>query len=314
MSVNQRAAATLVGVLLVLLLVYPLPELAQEHDAAALARATGLISHPGGLPLACAPGGAFTLDRVARLYATYRKDLAVVRARARAFCDLPTPPGWQHNHRCQYSAVEMELLYLFIRDEKPARVLELCSAVGYTTTWVLSALVDNGGPGELWGLDVYDTAEAVSTLPPALLARWHFTKAFANDETVAPLLHNITFDRIIMDADHTPAFAEWYTKSVLSKAVAAGRPGGSLAISVHDIYDGDQSGHPLSGEGDVVVKWVAAEPAVRAAHCLLLNPIHNPRGVEAVAAVRKAALGGTAAAAAWGKANPECSLFLSVPT
>ena len=202
--------------------------------------------------------------------------------------------------------------YLYIRAERPSKVLELCSAVGYTTLWVLSALQDNGH-GELWGFDVYDTAVAVASLPPALLARWHFTAGNVNDDVMRPVLEEHSFDRIIMDADHSDGFTRWYTYSVLERhagQLAARHPGAPLAITIHDIWNTDERGHPYTEEGAVVVEWLPTLPAASKT-CMLMSPVHNDGMRAAVAGVRHAALG-PEGDVTFGKSNPECTLFFTI--
>jgi predicted O-methyltransferase YrrM len=274
-------------------------------------------STPPGFAVACEGGSPYTLAEIRALYARFAADLVRVRERAERFCAAPKPPGWPHYHRCQYSAAEMELLYLFVRAERPHRVLELCSAVGYTTLWVLSALADNGY-GELWSFDNFDTRIAMVELSESILERWHFERAEVGDGTIVPLLNELTFDRIIMDADHSDKFSRWYTASVLSRhlqQVAERRPGASLAISIHDIFDTEEATHPLSSEGRVALEWLSKNVSVSQASqktCMLMSPVHNEVLRSTIAAVRRNTFGAEAAEHVWGKQNPECSLFLTV--
>ena len=271
-------------------------------------------STPPGLAVGCNGGSPYTLAEIRTLYARFGSDLVRAREAAERFCAIPKPEGWPHYHRCQYSTSEMELLYLLVRAERPLRVLELCSAVGYTSMWVLIALADNG-LGELWSFDVFDTRAAMSSLSELLLGRWHFEKGLVDDAVIFPLFDKLTFDRIIMDADHSEKFTRWYTASVLSRHLrqfSERRPGIPLAISIHDIFDTDDGSHPLSSEGRVALEWLSSNVSAAQKTCMLMSPVHNEPLRSAVAAVRRDTLGVGAAAQTWGRQNPECSLFLSV--
>ena len=272
-------------------------------------------STPPGLSVGCNGGSPYTQAEVRMLYSRFSLDLSRTREQAERFCAVPKPAGWEHFHRCQYAVVEMELLYLYIRAERPRHVLELCSAVGYTTMWVLAALGDNGF-GELWSFDAMDTrlAIAMTDLPETLLQRWHFSRGHVDDKVIIPLLEQHTFDRIVMDADHRTEFARWYTTSILSRHIsqlAQRRRGSSLSISVHDVFDTDMPLHPLSGEGKTVLEWLSKDVSVASKTCMLLSEVHNEALHRAVAEVRRDALGEEGAARTWGRV-PECSLFLNI--
>ena len=269
---------------------------------------------PPRLDLSC-DGSPYSVNEIHALYLRFSAGLARTRALAERFCEVPKPAEFPHLHRCQYDLAEMELLYLFIRAERPHRVLELCSAVGYTSLWVLSAMDDNG-QGELFSFDVYDSQMAMmmTNVPLQLFDRWHFSQGFVDDKAIIPLFEQNTFDRVIMDADHSSEFARWYTASVLSRhleQVAGRRPGTALPISVHDIFFVSDPSHPLTGEGEVVLEWLARNVSSAHKSCMIMSAVHNPLLHEAVASVRRDALGASDAALRWGSV-PECSLFLTV--
>ena len=94
------------------------------------------------------------------LYRKYASDLATVIDEQRGF----TAPK-------QLDDIEAELTYLRLRELRPAKVMELGTFHGWSTTWMLRALRDNG-TGHLYSYDRVDHV-AVSythlTLPTILL-------------------------------------------------------------------------------------------------------------------------------------------------
>ena len=138
--------------------------------------------------------------------------------------------------------LEAEITYLFIRDRHPGVVVEMSPNTGWSTTWILSALRDNGS-GALWSYDLHDTS---SKLVPDKLAgkRWHFVLGDARTTiTNAP-----EFNYLFIDSDHSKEFAEWYTKALLPRV----KPG--CIVSVHDVYHDSVP----SEEGAVVIRWLTA--------------------------------------------------------
>ena len=72
----------------------------------------------------------------------------------------------------QLDDVEAELTYLALRDHRPDTVMELGTFHGWSTTWILSALRDNGR-GHLHSFDRIDNV--LRTVPAELAAdRWTF--------------------------------------------------------------------------------------------------------------------------------------------
>ncbi len=136
--------------------------------------------------------------------------------------------------------LEAEVTYLLIRDKRPKVMLEISPNAGWSTTWILSALRDNGD-GELWSYDLHDTSARF--VPKALArGRWHLVQGDARDTTkTAP-----RFDYLFLDSDHRKEFAEWYVEALLPRA----RRG--TVVSVHDVF---HSGMP-SEEGAVVQAWL----------------------------------------------------------
>ena len=112
------------------------------------------------------------LDTLISWYRTYADDLRAARDEQRELLA-------QRAMRPRLDDVEAEISYLTIRALRPRTVLEIGSARGWSTTWLLRALHDNGAAGDRAGvLHTFDlTDDAVRTVPPALSAgRWRFTR------------------------------------------------------------------------------------------------------------------------------------------
>lgn len=159
------------------------------------------------------------VERAVRLYRAHAADLAAVIDQQRAF--LTTSPTVVP----QLDDVEAELTYLYLRDARPARVVELGTFHGWSTTWILSALRDNGH-GRLHSFDRVD--HVLRSVPADLAAdRWTFVPGDVRDSLPA-----VPRDAgyLFVDADHGRRFARWYLATLLP-LVPAGTP-----VSVHDVF------------------------------------------------------------------------------
>jgi predicted O-methyltransferase YrrM len=138
--------------------------------------------------------------------------------------------------------IEAEITYLLIRARRPRVVLEMSPNAGWSTSWILHALRDNGNGGQLWSYDLHDTC---TKFVPAYLAsgRWHFVQGdVRNTIQSAP-----AFEYLFIDSDHSKPFAEWFVSALFPRL----SPG--TVVSVHDVF---HSATP-SEEGKVVIGWLA---------------------------------------------------------
>lgn len=190
-------------------------------------------------------------DYILDLYRRYADDLRSVRSQQRTFLRrnnnsllrrLNRMKLRQHLLRPMLDDLEAEITYLLIRDRTPQVVVEMSPNTGWSTTWILSALRDNGRNGQLWSYDLHDTA---TKLVPQGLAqgRWHFVLGDAI--TTVPSAPD--FDYLFIDSDHSAQFARWYVRALLPKV----RPG--VVVSVHDVFHQAE----LSEEGEVVAEWLS---------------------------------------------------------
>lgn len=177
-------------------------------------------------------------DVVADLYRKYATDLAAVLDQQRAF-----RTSERARMTPQLDDLEAEITYLLVREFRPATVMELGTFHGWSTTWLLSALRDNGA-GHLHSFDKIDNVR--HNVPAALSAdRWTFV---AGD--VRANLDRVPSDvgYLFVDADHGRRFARWYLAH-LWPLMPAGIP-----VSVHDVFHGRRA-RPWS-EGTEIVAWL----------------------------------------------------------
>jgi len=178
------------------------------------------------------------LAYVSELYREYAGDLARVGAAQRGF-----EKALGSRMTPQLDDLEAEITYLLLRATKPAAVVELGTFHGWSTSWILSALRDNGS-GQLHSFDLIDNV--VRNVPAELAeGRWTFVQGDIK-ETVARVPADTGY--LFVDAAHTGRFARWYLDHLFPRV-----PAGST-VSVHDVYH-FRTTLPLH-EGRVVVRWL----------------------------------------------------------
>lgn len=199
------------------------------------------------------------------LYERFADDLRSVREEQRALYERQGYARWQRHlpyrvvrtlarragfdpERKRYmnpmlDDIEAEITYLRLRERRPQTVVEISPFRGWSTTWILRALRDNGG-GKLTSFDLVEDASRF--VPAELTEGWQLVKGDVREQ-LSRLDERI--DYLFIDADHGRGFAEWYLEQVVPRAV----PGG--AVSVHDIFHGRAKGRQ-SGEARVVLDWL----------------------------------------------------------
>lgn len=180
------------------------------------------------------------LGYVAGLYREFAGELAAVGKQQRAYAEAMgarvTP---------QLDDLEAEITYLLLRAVRPAVVMELGTFHGWSTSWILSALRDNG-VGHLHSFDIVDNVRR--NVPADLAAgRWTFVQGDVR-RTVGQVPDGVGY--LFVDAAHSGRFARWYLANLFPR-VPAGIP-----VSVHDVYHFPVT-LPLH-EGRVVVRWLDA--------------------------------------------------------
>jgi predicted O-methyltransferase YrrM len=176
----------------------------------------------------------YTVDTLIDWYREHADDLRNAREEQRELLV-------QRPMRPKLDDLEAEISYLTIRALRPHTVVEIGSYHGWSTSWLLRALRDNGD-GVLHTYDRVD--HAVRTVPAELArTRWRFVRG---DVRAAELPDDPGF--VFVDALHTAGFARWYTASILEHL----KPG--VAVGVHDVFHGRRP-WPRS-EGAVLLDWL----------------------------------------------------------
>ena len=137
--------------------------------------------------------------------------------------------------------LEAEITYLLLRDFCSGSVFEMSPNAGWSTTWILSALRDNGETGHLQSHDIHARRRCFVPEHP-LKNKWELVLGDAKEA-----VNDVSgFDFFFIDSDHSREFTEWYVDHILSKVKPRGM------VCVPDIYH-----HPApSEEGEVVLKWL----------------------------------------------------------
>ncbi len=178
------------------------------------------------------------LEYVSELYREYAGELAAVGKAQRDYTESMTGTMTP-----QLDDLEAEITYLLLRATKPDAVVELGTFHGWSTTWILSALRDNGS-GRLHSFDLIDNV--VRNVPQELAEdRWTFVQGNIK-ETVEQVPADTGY--LFVDAAHGGRFARWYLDNLFPWVPSA------IPVSVHDVFHG-RTTLPLT-EGKVVVRWL----------------------------------------------------------
>ncbi|MFC7326971.1 class I SAM-dependent methyltransferase [Marinactinospora rubrisoli] len=205
-----------------------------------------------------------TEDYIVGLYLEYADALRAVRARQRELHRN------SRDLRARLDDIEAEVTYLLLRAGRPRCVVEAGCLHGWSTTWILQALRDNGH-GRLVSIGPADGA--VRRVPPELAATgWEFRHGDIRrlaDRCPADL------DHLFIDAAHTASFARWYLDSLLPRMPAP------ALVSVHDVF---HRRRPLPfSEGAEVLKWLSRTGT----RYFTAAPARAPRTFDRLTALRR---------------------------
>lgn len=174
------------------------------------------------------------------LYLKYKDDLKKVKKDQHEFYSVKDSIGLVP----QLGDMEAEITYLLIREYKPNTIVEISPASGWSTSWILNALKDNG-LGNLYSYDLVD--DSTKTIPLLLSnSRWNFIKG-----DIKKNIHLLPekIDYLFIDSDHSANFAMWYIQNLLSNK------GENIKVSVHDILK--NSNEPGWGEeSNILCSWL----------------------------------------------------------
>lgn len=175
---------------------------------------------------------------IRRLYAEYADQLHEVRAEQGEFLARAG-----RGFTAQLDDIEAEITYLLLRERRPELVIELGTLHGWSTTWILRALRDNG----TGSLRSHDRATRVcANVPEELRGAWEFVPGDIR-ETLPKLPERTEY--LFVDADHGARFARWYLQRLVEPHEAP------MRVSVHDVFHW-RFAKPYS-EGSVVLDWLA---------------------------------------------------------
>lgn len=211
------------------------------------------------------PVPVMTMHTYSSLYRAFAHDLGVARGLAEAFCKNKTALlGTPHVSHCLTGILESELLYLRLRHLKPSVVLEVSSALGYSTLWILLALADNGH-GHLHSFDVYPTPFPY-VLDSKHASRWRFHRRDMKVTFPTALSSLSRIDYLHIDTCHDQSCIRWYLKNVVEACARKLEPADRIHVSAHDIYERylDLQQHLMSPtpgtptqEGVLFLEWLA---------------------------------------------------------
>jgi predicted O-methyltransferase YrrM len=171
------------------------------------------------------------------------------RALSAALRTLGLPAHHRRRFKPQFDDIEAEVTYLLVRALRPASVVEIAPDRGWSTTWLLAALRDNGA-GHLHSYDVFDYS--TRAVPRDLAhGRWTFT---LGDVTQPPDRLPPSIDYLFLDAAHSAPFANWYLTDLLPR-LRSGTP-----VCIHDIFPAPERLDRF-GEAGVVQDWLARRGA-----------------------------------------------------
>jgi len=180
------------------------------------------------------------LDLIVDLYHKYADPLTQAREAQRQLLTSFTGPV-----KAQLDDIEAEITYLLLRDTQPRTVVEIGALHGWSTSWILRALADNGS-GHLFSYDLIDNSE--SNVPAELVAgRRTFVHGDVKDRWKEL---ESSPDYAFIDAAHSGRFAKWYIQHLFPQL-------GGIRVSVHDVFHFRRP-VPLS-EGAVLMRHLARE-------------------------------------------------------
>jgi predicted O-methyltransferase YrrM len=180
------------------------------------------------------------------------------------------PAHYKRRFQPRFDDIEAEVTYLLVRRFRPAVVLEVAPYYGWSTTWLLQALRDNGS-GLLYSYDLVDYSRW--SMPPDLAGdRWRFTQGDIRD-AVDRLPRGIGY--LFLDAAHTVEFARWYLDALFPR-LAPGTP-----VGVHDIFRGPDL--PPMPESAVLLEWLER----RGVSCFTAAPGRARGAYDRIVALRR---------------------------
>lgn len=234
-----------------------------------------------GMPLRMDEDRAFrdVPSALAELYARHAGDIKRAREEIK-----PSMEYWseyrEFSPRGMLYDLEGEILYLRLRHFRPRHVIEVGSAYGWTTMWMLMALRDNADGGVLYSFDINKFALENPNIPEALKqGRWVFTHGDAIASVTSG--HFPAFDFIVVDAEHSREFQHMVGRYILDPV----RNTKTLPVAVHDIYTTKLKEYSPSAEGIGLLEFMATCGRVR--NAFTVSQFRDPWLVAKVQDIRQ---------------------------
>jgi predicted O-methyltransferase YrrM len=153
---------------------------------------------------------------VNELYRAYLPDLVALSRQMGAQRERIVSTGY----RADFADRESEVLYLLVRALRPAVVVEMSPCHGYSTNYILAALTENGGAGQLHS---YEITTEERGKPIERVIRDNLLPGIdANRLTLhigdATKMTMPACDFAFIDSNHEAWFAAWYMQHLVAKA------------------------------------------------------------------------------------------------
>jgi predicted O-methyltransferase YrrM len=149
----------------------------------------------------------------------------------------------------QFSDRERDLLYNFIRELKPKKIVEFSPAQGYSTSIIASALRDENVPVESFETYEMDEHCACVTEQNLYFQDFEYIKVIHGDVLETMNLKSIEqCDFLFIDSEHCGEFVRKYVDKFFSHI-----PQG-IYVMVHDIRV--RNGEPCNEESEIILNYI----------------------------------------------------------
>lgn len=186
---------------------------------------------------------------VIALYRKYHDELYALGCLLRPICDRMNRQGYGTT----FGDFDGELMYMLVREQRPAVVWEISPNAGWSTNYLLAAVTKNGN-GTLHSFDIITQING-RPLPEIIRSNQssasdpkrhliHIGDAMMTTEEVAE-----TPQFLLIDSCHDAGFAQWYTQKVFPRVLGT--------IFVQDIANHDRM--ESSTESQYLWKWLKNE-------------------------------------------------------
>jgi predicted O-methyltransferase YrrM len=185
-----------------------------------------------------------------------------------------------------FDDLESEILYLLLRIEQPEVVVEISPSGGWSTSWILHALRDNGH-GHLHSFDI--VSDSTRNLPSDLTSgRWTFSQGDVRTSSKIP----DRIDFLFLDSDHTAEFADWYIGMLIRRLPPY------VVVVIDDIFSQGRRKDLTPTEASRVLDFLHQERIVY----LTVSPRRDHQSYETVRRFWRSSGGN--APIHWSEANP----------